>query len=153
MGRKLTITAFILSLLFFIPLVPIIGVILAIIAFIKALHDPDALKWLALTAIVIGIFASYFNIFMIIGLFHSTLGQAILFSRIPKEAWGNEDFQRGYCCAACSDLGESTENLPCSEVISSYTGKLRLDVCKTYFENNPLTPIECKALRNNSGTG
>lgn len=54
MGRKMSITAFVLSLLFFIPLVPIAGFILGIIATIKAKDDPNALKGLAIAAIVIG---------------------------------------------------------------------------------------------------
>jgi branched-subunit amino acid transport protein len=54
MGKKLTITAFVLSLLFFVPLVPIMGLILGVIAIRKAKDDPEISKGLAIAAIVLG---------------------------------------------------------------------------------------------------
>jgi hypothetical protein len=54
MGKGLSITAFILSILFFIPLAPLIGLILGIVAVVKAKDDSSALKGLAIAAIVIG---------------------------------------------------------------------------------------------------
>jgi len=49
MGKGLTITAFVFSFL-----IPIVGLILGIIAYNKAKEDPEALKDLAIAAIVIG---------------------------------------------------------------------------------------------------
>ena len=57
MGKGKSITAFVLSLLFFIPLVPLVGLILGIIATSKA-KNPEDLKGLAIAAIVIGIFTT-----------------------------------------------------------------------------------------------
>lgn len=62
MGRGLSITAFVLSLLFFIPFASFIGVILGIIAVMKA-KDKKDLKGLAIAAIAIG---SFFLILSII---------------------------------------------------------------------------------------
>jgi len=66
MGRKLSITAFVLSLLFFIPFVPIIGFILGIIALKKA---KDRLSNnLAIAAMIIGAIFGIFNLFTSLGL-------------------------------------------------------------------------------------
>jgi hypothetical protein len=62
MGRGLTITAFVFSVLFFVPFAPLIGLILGIVALVKAKNDPNAMKGLAIAAIAIG------AIFLIINL-------------------------------------------------------------------------------------
>lgn len=62
MGKGLTITAFVLSLLVFVPLAPIVGLVLGIIAFKRAENDPTALRGLAIAAIVIGAVFSLINI-------------------------------------------------------------------------------------------
>jgi hypothetical protein len=67
MGRGLSITAFVFSLLFFVPLGSIIGLILGIIAYTKAKNDPNALKKLALAAIIIGAILGLFNLFFSAG--------------------------------------------------------------------------------------
>lgn len=68
MGRGLTITAFVLSLLFLIPLAPIAGLILGIVAYNKAKNDPGALKELAIAAIIIGAVFGLINAFFTLGL-------------------------------------------------------------------------------------
>ena len=67
MGKGLSITAFVLSLLFFIPFAPIVGLVLGIVAVVKA--KKGDLKGLAIAAIAIGIISGIFNILFTIGLF------------------------------------------------------------------------------------
>ena len=67
MGRKISITAFVLSLLFFIPLAPIVGIILGIIGIVKYDKDKFALGF-AIAAVAIGAFTSMINIVMTLGL-------------------------------------------------------------------------------------
>ncbi|MBU0959667.1 MAG: hypothetical protein KKB31_07000 [Nanoarchaeota archaeon] len=55
MGKGLSITAFIFAFLF-----PLLGLILGIIAVSKAKSDPDALRGLAIAAIVIGALGSLY---------------------------------------------------------------------------------------------
>ena len=64
MTRKLTITAFVLSLLFFIPFAPLVGLILGIVA----LKKNTELKGLAIAAIVIGAIMSLFMVPFMLGL-------------------------------------------------------------------------------------
>jgi len=64
MTRKLTITAFVLSLLFFIPFAPLVGLILGIVA----LKKNTELKGLAIAAIVIGAIMSLFMVPLVLGL-------------------------------------------------------------------------------------
>ena len=64
MTRKLTITAFVLSLLFFIPFAPLVGLILGIVA----LKKQTPLQGLAIAAIVIGAIMSLFMVPFMLGL-------------------------------------------------------------------------------------
>ncbi len=68
MGKGLTITGFVLSLLIFIPFAPVVGLILGIITLVKAKDNPDALKGLAIATIVIGVVFSLINIMFTLGL-------------------------------------------------------------------------------------
>ena len=64
MGKGLTITAFVFSLI-----IPVVGLILGIIAYKKAKDDPEALKGLAIAAIVIGsVYVLITSVLIIIGL-------------------------------------------------------------------------------------
>jgi hypothetical protein len=74
MGKGMSITAFVLSLLFFVPLAPLIGLILGITATAKA-KDKDSLKGLAIAAIVVGAITTIINI-VILALF----GWSIVFA-------------------------------------------------------------------------
>jgi hypothetical protein len=67
MGKGLSITAFVLSLLFFIPFASIVGLILGIIAVKKAKGDPKALKDLAIAAIIIGVIFGILNLLTTVG--------------------------------------------------------------------------------------
>ena len=69
MGKRLSITAFVLSLLFFVPLAPVIGFILGIMAFQKAKNDPAALRGLAIAAIIIGAILGVINLISTVGIF------------------------------------------------------------------------------------
>ena len=80
MGKGLSITAFVLSLLFFIPLAPIIGLISGIIALVKAKNDPNALKGLAIAAIVLGVFFGLFNLLVTMGLMLGFVRGILLFT-------------------------------------------------------------------------
>ncbi|MBD3253067.1 hypothetical protein GF386_05010 [Candidatus Pacearchaeota archaeon] len=68
MGRKLSITAFVFSLLFFVPLFPIVGLILGIVALIKAKGEKDSLQGLAIAAIIIGALFGIFHLITLLGL-------------------------------------------------------------------------------------
>ncbi len=65
MGKTLARWAIALSLLFFIPFVPFIGVILGIIALVQAKKDPEISKGLSIAAIIIGIIAGIISLYVL----------------------------------------------------------------------------------------
>ncbi len=74
MGKGLSIIAFVLSMLFFVPFAPIAGIILGIIAVAKAKNKED-LKGLAIAAIIIGAILMIFNLLIIISYFSGVTAQ------------------------------------------------------------------------------
>ncbi|MFH1590579.1 MAG: DUF4190 domain-containing protein [archaeon] len=58
MGKGMAITAFVLSLLFFVPLAPLVGMVLGVIALVKSKNQPGTGYGFAIAAIVIGVFTT-----------------------------------------------------------------------------------------------
>ncbi len=69
MGKGLSITAFVFAFV-----LPLVGLILGIIAVVKAKNDPEALKGLAIAAIVIGGIATIVVPIVIFGVFWYSIG-------------------------------------------------------------------------------
>lgn len=65
MGKGMSITGFVLSCLFFVPLLPLIGVVLSIIATAKAKNKKD-LKGLAIAGIIVGVVSIFFQIALLL---------------------------------------------------------------------------------------
>ena len=94
MGKGLSITAFVLSILFFIPFAPLIGLILGIIAFVKSKEDPDALRGLALASIIIGSLFTIIGAFMLFGMisgFNSAINAREGFNYIEPQGFEKLD--------------------------------------------------------------
>lgn len=63
MGKKLSIWAFVLSFLFFVPFSPIVAIVLGVIALFKReKNDPGYTLWLAIVAIIIGFIMIFVSI-------------------------------------------------------------------------------------------
>ena len=77
MGKGLSITAFVFSLFFFIPFVPIVGLVLGIIATRKE-KQPGDLKELAIAAIILGAFGTLLSLI-------TGLGLILTFIRVATE--------------------------------------------------------------------
>ncbi len=77
MGKKISITAFVLSLGFviplFSPLFSLVGLILGIVALVKAKGNPGSMKGLAIAAIVISVIGL---IFFALGFIRGIFGAA-----------------------------------------------------------------------------
>jgi hypothetical protein len=95
MGKGLSITAFVLSILFFIPFAPLIGLILGIVAFVKSKDDPNALRGLALASIIIGSIITIIGAFMLFGMisgFQSAISAREGFDYVEPQGFDKQDF-------------------------------------------------------------
>ena len=69
MGKAISIVAFIISLLFFVPFAPVIGLVLGIIALVKSKKDPTISKGFSIAAIVLGTLFGLINLIVSLGFF------------------------------------------------------------------------------------
>lgn len=117
----MSITAFVLSLLFFIPLAPLIGCILGIVAVVKAGKDPKALKGLAIAAIIIGAILGVINLLFLFAYLtiSSFLGSSLKGSSSSLDSYKSQD------CASLGGVCLTINQFVDSKDYDSYEPDLR----------------------------
>tara|TARA_B100000315_G_scaffold250857_1_gene284482 strand:+ start:229 stop:690 length:462 start_codon:yes stop_codon:yes gene_type:complete len=147
LGKGLTISAFVLSLLFFIPFAPLIGLILGIIALVKSKNDPNASKGLAIAAVVLGAFLGFINLIiffgLILGFTKSMLSSPESLNTLQEQL---DTVLEQMCCDECiQDVSYEDATLSrdkCLDIVTS-------PECKSYYSENAvreiLEPIDCYA--------